>query len=486
MSEKNNKAKKPLGLIIALILMLAAEVVFLLSMMTLDVLPGKYVALLIAVLVIIDAVVVLLLNKGRGKKSLTIVGVILCILMIIGMAGGTYYAYNTYVTLAKISEYKAHWEDFDVIVAKNGTYKNENDIKGKTVYAFDNPSKMYTEAKEKLITKSDVKFEYLEDLDKVGQMVVANDGNVINNVIFISDNSYQMLCDEDKTWEKETEKLFSIKVAKRENDNREEIDVTKDPFNICISGIDMWGSIDQVSRSDVNMIVTVNPQTHEILLSSVPRDSYVVLHSFQELDKLTHSGVYGIDETVTTLEDWLDIDINRYVRVDFSMLVDIVNAIGGVDVYSDYEFKSSISHWKYKKGWNYLTGKKALYFARERHAFEDEDQQRIKNQQKVMEACIKKMTSSKTLLTKYTDILKAVDGEMETDISEKEMAALVRMQLNDMPKWTIKKQSVQGDLTMKGTYSMGFGRDLLVSIPREESVKKVSENIHNTLYPIDK
>lgn len=485
MSENTTK-KKSIGLIIGLILMLAAEVVFLFSLVSLDVLPGKYVALVVTLLVVIDAIVVVLLLKGSGKKSFSIIGIVICLIMILGMAFGTYYAYNTYVTLAKISEYKAHWEDYDVIVAKDSIYKDASDIKGMTVYAFDNQSKMYSEAKEKLITKSDVNYELLEDCDKVGQMIVGNDGKITDNVIFISDNNYQMLCDADKVWKKETQPLFTIRVAKRDNDNREQIDVTKDPFNICISGIDMWGSIDQVSRSDVNMIVTVNPQTHEILLSSVPRDSYVTLHSFQQLDKLTHSGVYGIDETVTTMEDWLDIDISRYVRVDFSMLVDIVNAIGGVDVYSDYEFKSSISHWKYKKGWNYLTGKKALYFVRERHAFEDEDQQRIKNQQKVMKACIKKMTTSKALLTKYTDILKAVDGEMETNISEKEMAALVKMQLNEMPKWKIRTQSVQGDLTMKGTYSMGFGRDLLVSIPREESVQEVSENIHKTLYPIDK
>ena len=258
----------------------------------------------------------------------------------------------------------------------------------------------------------------------------------------------------------------------------EQTAVTREPFNICVTGIDIWGDIDQVSRSDVNMIVTVNPNTRTVLLTSVPRDSYVVLHSFGEYDKLTHSGVWGVDETVKTLEDWLDIDINYYVRVNFSMLVDIVNAIGGIDVYSDYAFKSAIHDCTYKKGWNHLSGKQALYFARERKAFEDQDQQRIKNQQKVMKAIIKKVSSSKVLLTNYTRLLDAVDDEMQTSLSQREITSLVKIQLADMDrKWTIKTQSVQGDLTMRGTYTMGLGRDLLVSIPREKSVEKVKKGI---------
>ena len=257
--------------------------------------------------------------------------------------------------------------------------------------------------------------------------------------------------------------------------------VTEESFNVCITGIDMWGEIDQVSRSDVNMIVTVNPKTRTVMLTSVPRDSYVVLHSFGEYDKLTHTGVWGVDETVATIEDWLEIDIDYYVRVNFSMLVDIVNAIGGIDVYSDYAFKSAIHDCHYKKGWNHLNGKQALYFARERKAFEDQDQQRIKNQQKVMKACLTKVTRSRVLLTNYTKLLDAVDDEMQTDMGQREMTSLVKMQLADMDKkWKIKTQSVQGDLTMKGTYTMGMGRDLLVSIPREKSVEKVKEGINRT------
>ena len=472
--------------VIAMIIALASEAAFILALMALDVLPGKYVAAVLIVIAILDVLMIWLLC-GRSKKR-KIPGYILALIILCVMGVGTYYMYDTYVTMEKISEYSEHWEDYDVVVAKDGTYDSAADIKGQKVYAYDNSSKMYQEAREKLITKSDVEFDYKDDVNAVCDKLVNSDGVVSDKIIYISDNNYQMMCEEDKNFKKNTKVLFTIKVAQRENDNKDSIDVTQDPFNICVSGIDMWGDIDQVSRSDVNMIITVNPQTHTILLSSVPRDSYVTLHTYQELDKLTHSGIYGVDETVKTLEDWLDIDIQYYIRVDFSMLVDIVNAIGGIDVYSDYEFDSSIHNCDhhdthYEKGWNHMNGKEALYFARERHAFEDEDQQRIIDQQKVMKACLKKVMSSNKLLTNYTDLLKAVDGEMQTDISQKDMAALVKMQLKDMPEWDIQMQTVKGDLTMKGTYSMGFGRDLLVSIPREESVKEVSQKIHDVLYP---
>lgn len=488
--EKNTDEKKihllpaAAGYAVMLIIAFLAEAAFILMMMTLDVLPVKYVVCVLLGMAILDFVMLVLMGSSK-KKAARIIGVLLSLIMIAVMCMGAYYMYNTYKTLQKIAEYNSHFEQYDVLVLKDGSYDKAGSIKGQTVYAYENNSKMYNEAKEKLITKAGVEFQTVKDSNEAIAELIDPSGRTKDNIVYISDNNYQMLCDEDEAYADKLKVLTSIKVIKRDEDNAARVDVTQDPYNICVTGIDMWGSIDQVSRSDVNMILSVNPQTRTILLSSVPRDSYVVLHSFGQYDKLTHTGVWGVDETTSTIEDWLDIDINYYIRVNFSMLVDIVNAIDGIDVYSEYDFKSAISDYEYKKGWNHLNGRQALYFARERHAFEDEDQQRIIHQQKVMKACLKKVSSSKTLLTSYTDLLKAVDDEMETNMSEKEMASIVKMQLNDMSKWKIKMQSVKGDLTMKGTYTMGMGRDLLVSIPRQDSVDKVSKNIHDTLYPED-
>ena len=262
----------------------------------------------------------------------------------------------------------------------------------------------------------------------------------------------------------------------------EQTRVTSEPFNVLVSGIDSRDDIsDDYARSDVNMIITVNPQTYTILLTSMPRDSYVPLHMNGEMDKLTHTGVYGIEETIGTIEDWLDVDIDYYVRVDFHMLVNLVNAVHGITVNNNIDFYSSVKGWHYKKGEISLTGKQALWFVRERKAFEDEDEQRIRNQQKVMKALITKMTSKKTLLLNYTNILNAVEDNMQTDMSRREMSSLVKLQLQLMPEWKIKRQWVDGDDDYRGTWSMGPGRELFVSIPKEESVEQVKQGIQQVL-----
>jgi len=468
--------------IIAIIVTFASEAAFIFMMMVLDVLPAKYVVCILLLLAVFDCLILFLLSRYSNKYG-RIAGLVLSGILIVVMCVGAWYMFNTYKTLQKIAEYNAHFEKYDVLALEDGSYQDESSIVGQKVYVFENNSKMYKEAQEKLITKANVEFETVGDTNEAIGKLIDEQGSTNDNLVYISDTSYQMFCEENETYSDKIKVLAQIKVMKRDEDNAARVDVTQDPYNICVTGIDMWGKIDQVSRSDVNMIITVNPQNRTILLTSMPRDSYVVLHSFGQYDKLTHTGVWGVDETTSTIEDWLDIDINYYIRVDFSMLRDIVNAIGGIDVYSDYAFKSAISDYTYKKGWNHLGGKAALYFARERKSFENEDQQRIIHQQKVMKACIKKVTSSPELLKNYTKLLKAVEDEMETNMSEKEMAAIVKMQLNDMSKWKITMQSVQGDLTMKGTYTMGMGRDLLVSIPREQSVEKVKRNIHDALYP---
>lgn len=251
-----------------------------------------------------------------------------------------------------------------------------------------------------------------------------------------------------------------------------------EPFNLYISGIDSRNGINETSRSDVNMIVTVNPHKREVLLTSIPRDAYVPLHMNGELDKLTHTGIYGIDETIGTVEDWMGIKIDYYARVDFQMLVNLVNAIDGIDVYSDYAFKSAVTDWTYEKGWNHMSGKKALYFARERKAFKNKDQERIKNQQKVLKAIFKKITTSDALLMNYTDILKAVAEDMQTDMPMSMISDLVRNQLETGEEWDIKRQQVKGKMDQQGTWSMGPQRPLDVCIINEESLNNCVDRMN--------
>ena len=227
----------------------------------------------------------------------------------------------------------------------------------------------------------------------------------------------------------------------------EGLDPTQDSFNVYITGIDQWNKEKglDLERSDVNMIVTVCPQTRKILLTSIPRDAYVELDRVPEMDKLTHTGIYGVDETLNTVEKWLGIDLNYYVKMNFSAVRDVINAMGGVDVYSPVAFGSSISDYTYEKGWNHLDGKAALYFARERKSFEGKDSLRVENQQILVKALIDKLTSSTTLLTKYGDILGAAGKSLETNMSNDDMQNLVRMQLADLSPWTVESQKIEGE-----------------------------------------
>ena len=263
------------------------------------------------------------------------------------------------------------------------------------------------------------------------------------------------------------------------------VDVTTEPFNIYITGIDQWESEkgEDLERSDVNMIVTVNPKTKKILMTSIPRDTYVKLHTAQQMDKLTHTGVYGVGETLDTVHDWLGTDINYYVKMNFTAVHDIIDAMGGVRVYSPVYFESDISDYIYFKGWNELNGKEALYFARERHAFEGKDSIRVENQQRLMEAVIKKMTSSTTLLTRYGDIMAAAGNNLETNMSPSEMRDLVRMQVTDLADWDIETQKIEGEYDQDYVASLTQSMKFDVYKPSAESVRSCREKIDEVMNP---
>lgn len=252
------------------------------------------------------------------------------------------------------------------------------------------------------------------------------------------------------------------------------VDVTQEPFNVYLTGIDQWASEkgQDLERSDVNMIVTVNPQTKKILMTSIPRDSYVALHSTGEMDKLTHTGIYGVEETLGSVEDWFGIDINYYVKINFTAVSDIIQAMGGIKVYSPVAFESSLKGYKYKKGWNYMSGRQALYFARERHAFEGQDEIRVENQQRVVEAIITKMTSSTTLLTSYGKIMTAAGDNLSTNMSANDMTELVKMQITDLASWDFESQKIEGETDEDYVASLPASQKYSIFRPDEASVRK--------------
>ena len=419
------------GLIITLLLFLVVEIIFLSLLIALDILPT---ILNVVILIVFIGLTVLIFKLLVNRKEVTKqrkIGVILSIVLMVLMGIGSFYLFTTYAAFSHMSDADNQYEDA-------GGYMN---LKGKLL---DDENKEHDE------------------------------------IIFLSSSNYEMICDYAENFKKKTRIIYKVSVDIINKDIAKRVGITSELFDVYISGIDTYGGIKKVSRSDVNMIMTVNPKEKKILLTLIPRDMYVTLHSYGQLDKLTHSGIYGVDETVTTVEDWLGIDINYYVRVNFTTLVDVVNVIDGVDVESDRAFQSSVSKYHYTKGTNHLDGEAALYFARERKSFKDGDNQRIKNQQKVLKGIIEKVTGSTVILRKYTKLLDAVGSEMQTNLRDSDISKPVKMQLNDLGGWTIESISIKGNGTKAETYSMG-NQKLYVAIPDEDSVAAAQEAIQQVM-----
>lgn len=255
---------------------------------------------------------------------------------------------------------------------------------------------------------------------------------------------------------------------------KEEADVSK-AFHIYISGIDVAGSISKNSRSDVNIIMTVNPETKKILLTTTPRDFYVEIPGISggQKDKLTHAGIYGVDASMRTLEELYGINISYYARVNFTSLVTIVDALGGVDVESEYSF--SAGGYNFKEGTNHLNGEQALAFSRERKSFEGGDRQRGKNQEAVITAILEKAMSP-AILKNANDIIAGVSECVETNMTKKEMTEFIGMQLSDPAVWDIESLAADGKGSSNSCYSSG-SQELYVMIPDETVVGNIRQRM---------
>ncbi|MGN0432265.1 MAG: LCP family protein [Lachnospiraceae bacterium] len=261
--------------------------------------------------------------------------------------------------------------------------------------------------------------------------------------------------------------------------NQEMLEVPEGTFIVYISGVDTWGTPKAKSRSDVNILAVVNTNTKKILLVSTPRDYYVPLSvSGGVKDKLTHAGIYGVESSVETLEMLYGVDIQYYVKMNFTGFVGIIDALGGVDVYSDSTFTVGDA-FSYTEGINHMSGIEALAFARERHSFASGDRARGTHQMAVIRAVMDKCTSA-SILYNYADVMNSVSGCFTTNMSQEKIASLVRMQLNDMAQWSITSISVDGTGASKTTYTVP-GKTAYVMIPDEATVQAAKEQISAVL-----
>ena len=261
--------------------------------------------------------------------------------------------------------------------------------------------------------------------------------------------------------------------------------ITKEPFVVYLSGVDNRGELTEKARSDVNILAVVNPTTKQAALINTPRDYYVDLAGTDSKDKLTHAGLYGVETSMATLGNLYGVNVEHYLRINFAGFINIIDAIGGVDVYSDQAFTSVGSPGYYDpttfaEGWNHLDGKSALAFARERHAFKTGDIQRGINQMKVIDAVANKLKSP-ALLMGFSKLMDAAADCFVTSLSQEQISALVRMQLGDLANWDIQSYTVTGSGAKSTKCYSAKGQSLYVMKPDESSVSKAKELIASVL-----
>ena len=467
------------------IISLIIGILFVISMITmyslvtyLNILPAKFFIPFTIVSLLFTLLVGFMLCNFKIKKGIKIFFSVIGILVVVVSAVVLNYAIHTFDFLKDISNADLKiTEKYYVIVKADSPYNSLEDIATFTMGTFNENTNIYQNAIKKLNELVEVTLvECDSSIQNVDNLLSGESTSIL-----LSNLHKEQYEEEHKDFEKQIKILETIEV---ETDHKENEVVTikpvsEDVMTIYISGIDTYGGINLRSRSDVNMLVTVNKRNHEILLTSIPRDYYVQLHgTYGNKDKLTHAGIYGINMSVQTIQDFLGIDINYYVRVNFSTLEAVVNSIGGVDVYSDITFRPT-HHQSViiRQGMNHMDGRTALAFARERYAYSDGDRHRVRNQQEVLKGIINKATSDVSILTRYTTLLNNISGYFQTNVDMTEVADIVKIQLNEMPSWTIKQYSLDGTGSSQPTYSMG-ATPLYVMIPNQDTINTGSRYIN--------
>lgn len=405
--------------------------------------------LFLSTALVIGGIIVLLLTLVHFRKFTTgfkSIFLILLSLLVVGLNIYIFSAGRATSSFLKAIEDKGYtYEEYSIIAKKDRHISLANNNLTSALLENDQNTDLVKTEVEK---KTKATYKNYPEITSLTMGVTKNEADIAT-----LKSSYVQLLEENNTPFYQTiEVLATFKIKVKVTTSSTKTDITK-PFVLYISGIDTYGEISSVSRSDVNILAVVNPQTHKILLINTPRDYYVQLHGTTGVkDKLTHAGIYGIDMSMKTLNDLYGVNIDYYMRVNFASLLTIVDSIGGVSVYSETAFKAG-KH-SYQAGYNDLNGEQALAFSRERYAFEDGDRMRGKNQQRVIDAIIQKVSSPATLVN-YQNTLRAFSGALQTNATADEITSLLNQQLNSMRKWQVESVSVDGRGKTAPTYSMG-------------------------------
>lgn len=463
------KKKNIIGIISGILLFIITTI-FIVILKKIDVVPDKYFMLLVAasyIVTIITDIFLFISSDNIVFKLFKGLAYIVTILMIVGYSCGIYYLNKTTHFMNNLNTIKKEITSYYIIVMKESKYDEISDLYGKNLTYYEGTS-------QEVLSKIRLELNYstVKNIDSLKDRLYT----AKTDSILVSDLIKEDLEEKYTDFSERTRVLKTIDITKDVEDITKKVSIKNTSFNVLISGMDSYGTINKTTRNDVNMIATVNPNTNKVLLTSIPRDYYVQLHGKTGYkDKLTHAGIYGINTVVQTIEDLFGIDINYYVRVNFTTVESLVNTIGPIEIYSDKAM--SLDGCKYVVGTNTVNGKCALRFARERHSYVEGDNHRIKNQQEVIKGIFNKLSKSAMVVTDYTSILDSLDGKFATNMDMKDITAFIKYELEDITKYEILDTQVTGTGSMELTYSYPHQK-LYVMFPSEQSVESTKEYIN--------
>lgn len=458
--KKKKKNKRPISKFMT-IFMIISLALLIFQIIKLNLLPAKLIVLVSLVMVILCLIILLILHF-KAKKFLPrlLVGFItLC--MCIGLAYGNYFIYktdNTFDVVTSLADSKA--TTTSIVVLKSSSIKKESGLKGKKIGTILDMDKKPTKRMLDDLNKDNIKYT-TKDYSNLDELMEAFYSGEVDAICL--NEKYRDILHETQayfTFQTDTrivhQNVHYTKVEKNDNPSDPVNDISKDAFTVLVSGNDSYGSLqDSNTRSDANLLLTVNPKTGTILMTSIPRDYYVELVCSDDdpelacpegsYDKLTHSGLMGVKSTEETIEKALGIKINYNVRINFSSVVNLVDALDGIDLDIKKGEEVDIFYVNSQPGLSvgkhHVDGETALAFARERHAYADGDNQRVRNQQKVFKAIFNRIVSPK-MITNYGKFMDALAVAFDTNLSGDEISKFVKYELNNMPNWNIESYAI--------------------------------------------
>lgn len=435
-----------------------------------------YVALIITMLMGLT-VSGAILGKSRRPLRITVLGIGAITTILFAVLSG--YMWKSDAFIREVANENEERYGISVVVMADSSAEYIEDLRGGSfAYVSNTGSRMMDEGVREIKTGiGQLKTVHPGNLTELADILYSGDCDAA----IIEESGRSQISETHEDFDRRTRTIWNHEITHIVPVSSESLDVTRDSFNIYLCGSDSRKNVEEVALNDLNMIITVNPNTSEILLTSIPRDYYIELASYGAGDKLTHAGIFGTEEAMKTVEKFTGLKMDFYVKVSFAALVYVVDAIGGIDIESDAEFTAWTNPDVHiNKGINHMYGVMALAYARERFAYEDGDIHRAQNQAQVMRAIANK-ASSPSVLIHYDKLLDALAKGMKTSMSDEQIRSLIKMQLERNANWNISDYQMRGEgAVSKSCYSM-WGKELYIMNPDMDTVNGALERINTVM-----